>query len=145
MRRAVTTALVGLIHAGCLLTAGFPVASASPADIPPEVPADPDRVVFADNPQILNPHAAVVESWSRIDVGLLLNFVSGARDCFGVHVLVDETPEAVTVDLNGGMPPSSIGRMCIAQAVPGSVEVRLDEPLGDRVVLAVARNLDKPS
>ncbi|MGU3503184.1 hypothetical protein [Mycobacterium sp. C31M] len=116
-----------------------------PAEPPPEVPADPARSVFTDNPQILNPHATLVESWSRDGDGLVVNFASGAPDCFGVHVLVQETPESVTVDLNGGMPPASIGRMCIAQAVPGSVVVPLDGPLGDRQVLAVADALDKPS
>lgn len=125
--------------------AGFPTASAEPAQALPEVPADPGRAVFVDDPQILNPHATTVESWSRSGEGLRVNFASGAPDCFGVHVLVEETPEAVTVDLNGGMPPASIGRMCIALAVPGSVDVPLDRPLGDRVVLAVADSLDKPS
>ena len=143
MRRAVTTALVCLIHASALVAAGFPVASAEPSDQPPEVPTDPERAVFTDNPQILNPHSTLVESWSRDGDGLLVNFASGAPDCFGVHVLVEETAEAVTVDLNGGMPPASIGRMCIAQAVPGSVAVPLEGPLGDRRVVTVADVLDK--
>ncbi|MGW0163263.1 hypothetical protein ACWDUN_28480 [Mycobacterium sp. NPDC003323] len=145
MPRAVTTALVCVIQAGVLVAAGFPTASAEPTDLPPEVPADPSRTVFVDDPQILNPHATHVESWSRSGEGLMVNFASGAPDCFGVHVQVRETPEEVTVDLSGGMPPRSIGRMCIALAVPGSVAVPLQGPLGHRRVVAVAHGLDKPS
>ena len=46
MRLAVTAAL------GCLLLAGAPIAAAEPVN-PPEVPPDPSRTVFVDNPAIV--------------------------------------------------------------------------------------------
>ncbi len=49
------------------------------------------------------------------------------------------------MDLYGGIPPAAIGRMCIALAVPGSVQVPLDAPLGERAVIAVGEPLDKIS
>ncbi len=128
MRLAVTAAL------GCLLLAGAPIAAAEPVN-PPEVPPDPSRTVFVDNPAIVDPHVTRVESWTRSGDGLAVNFTAGTPDCFGVHVTAHETPAAVTVQLRGGTPPESVGRMCIALAVAGTVDVPLQEPLGSRAVL----------
>jgi hypothetical protein len=66
-----------------------------------------------------------------------VNFTAGTPDCFGAHVTAQEADQTVTVDLQGGTPPESVGRMCIALAVRGTVEVPLSAPLGDRKVLAV--------
>lgn len=52
-----------------------------------------------------------------------------------MHVTAHETPEAVTVQLERRTPPESVGRMCIALAVAGTVDVPLREPLGNRAVL----------
>ncbi|GAA2570300.1 hypothetical protein [Mycolicibacterium diernhoferi] len=145
MRRAVTTAHAGLILVGCLLAAGPPSAWADPVAEPPEVQAEPWRTVFVDNPMILNPHQTDVESWSRTEDGLAVNFTAGPADCFGVHVIVTETAEEVLLDLHGGVPPEAIGRMCIALAVPGTVAVTLHEPLGERRVVDAGFTLDKPS
>lgn len=148
MRRAVTTANAGLILVGSLLIAGPPSASAdplpAPVDAPPEVPNSDWRTVFAENPMILNPHVTSVESWTRTDDGLAVNFTGGPAECFGVHATVEETPENVTVNLDSGVPPEAIGRMCITLAVPGTLDVALAEPLGDRVVLTAGTTLDKP-
>jgi hypothetical protein len=114
-----------------------PVVSAEPAIAPPEVPPDPARLVFIDNPSIVDPHPMRVESWSRNGDGLAVNFTAGVPECFGVHADVVETEQTVTVDLRGGAPPESIGRICIALAVFGAVEVPLQSPLGDRQVLSV--------
>jgi len=108
------------------------------------VPADQWRTVFAENPMILNPHVTSVESWTRTGDGLAVNFTGGPAECFGVHATVQETPEDVTVNLDSGVPPEAIGRMCITLAVPGTLDIALDEPLGDRVVLAAGTTLDKP-
>ncbi|BBX33477.1 hypothetical protein MMAG44476_17747 [Mycolicibacterium mageritense DSM 44476 = CIP 104973] len=110
------------------------MAAAEPVN-PPEVPPDPSRTVFVDNPAIVAPHVTRVESWTRSGDGLAVNFTAGTPDCFGVHVTAHETPEAVTVQLRGGTPPESVGRMCIALAVAGTVDVPLREPLGNRAVL----------
>jgi hypothetical protein len=148
MLKAVTTASAGLILVGGLLAAGSPAASADPlvppVEAPPEVPADQWRTVFAENPMILNPHATTVESWSRTGDGLAVNFTAGPAECFGVHATVQETADDVTVNLDGGVPPEAIGRMCITLAVPGTLGIGLTEPLGDRVVLTAGATLDKP-
>ncbi|MGX9788994.1 hypothetical protein [Mycobacterium sp. MMS18-G62] len=125
----------------CLLAAGVvlacaPVASADPAVVaPPEVPPDPSRLVFIDNPAIVDPHPMPVESWSRSGDGLAVDFTSGVPECSGVHVDVEETEQTVTVELQGGAPPESVGRMCIMLAVLGTLEIPLQSPLGERQVL----------
>lgn len=132
MRVVVTTALTGL-----LLVATAQVAAAEPSTaVVPQVPADPARTVFADNPWIVDQHSTKVESWSRDGQGLRINFTAGTPDCFGVHLTTQETPETVMVQLHGGTPPEGLGRMCIALAVDGTMDVPLQGPLGDRVVMA---------
>lgn len=131
MRLAVTAAVAGL-----LLTAPAVPAAAEPITVP-EVPPDPARTAFVDNPSIVAPHLVRIESGTRSGEGLAVNFTAGTPDCFGVHVTAQETDQTVTVDLRGGTPPESVGRMCIALAVRGTVDVPLQAPLGDRKVLAV--------
>ncbi|MCF6390670.1 hypothetical protein L2K20_27200 [Mycobacterium sp. MBM] len=148
MRRGVTAAHCGLILFAALPATVAPPAAADPptpgVDAPPEVPADQWRTVFAENPMILNPHVTTVESWTRTGDGLAVNFTAGPAECFGVHATVEETAEEVTVNLDSGVPPEAIGRMCIALAVPGTLDIALDRPLGDRVVLTAGTTLDKP-
>ncbi|MBU9767232.1 hypothetical protein FR943_25800 [Mycobacterium sp. TNTM28] len=103
----------------------------------PEVPLDPTRTVFVDNPAIVDPHQTRIESFSRDGDGLFVNFTAGTPDCFGVHLITRETPDTVTIELRGGTPPESVGRMCIALAVAGTAEVALQAPLGARPVSAV--------
>ncbi|MCV7065541.1 hypothetical protein H7H51_07170 [Mycolicibacterium farcinogenes] len=101
----------------------------------PDVPPDPARTLFADNPAIVDSHLTEIESFSRVGEGLRVNFTAGTPDCFGVHLTTTETPETVTIDLRGGTPPEAVGRMCIALAVSGTAEVPLQAPLGSRRVL----------
>ncbi len=132
MRQVATAALAGL-----LLLAGCPTAAAEPDVVAvPEVPRDPARTLFVDNPAIVDPHLTSIESFSRDADRLLVNFTAGTPDCFGVHLVTQETADAVTIDLRGGTPPESVGRMCIALAVHGTAEVALQAPLGSRQVLA---------
>lgn len=133
MRVVPTTALAGL-----LLMAGCPTATADPGPVAvPEVAPDPARTLFTDNPAIIDAHMTRIESFSRHQNGLVVNFTAGTPDCFGVHLVTQETADAVTIGLRGGTPPESVGRMCIALAVPGTAEVPLQAPLGSRQVLAV--------
>ncbi len=133
--RAVAT--VGL--AGLLLLAGSPIAAADPTPVAvPEVPTDPARTVFVDNPAIVDPHLTRIESFSRDGDDLLVNFTAGTPDCFGVHLITQETADAVTVELRGGTPPESVGRMCIALAVHGTAQVALQAPLDARQVLTLS-------
>lgn len=124
--------------AGLLLIAGCPTAAADPSPVAvPEVPPDPARTLFVDNPAIVDPHLTEIESFSRDGDVLRVNFTAGTPDCFGVHLTTQETPETVTISLRGGTPPEAVGRMCIALAVNGTAEVDLQAPLGSRQVLAV--------
>ncbi len=121
--------LVGAVVTG-------PLALAQPS-APPEVPPG-GRMVFTDTPVLVDWHPAVIESWSRVagDDAVAVNFTSGTPACSGVHATVEETADAVTVDLQGGTLPEAFGRMCIMLAVFGTLEVPLQAPLGDRRVLS---------
>ncbi|MGV9802913.1 hypothetical protein ACWDTP_33160 [Mycobacterium sp. NPDC003449] len=140
MRVVLTATLTGLLLAATtgLPAAGLPAATADPNSAAvPEVPPDPSRTVFDDNRWIVDQHSTKIESFSRDGQGLRVNFTAGTPDCFGVHLTTQETAETVTVELHGGTPPEAVGRMCIALAVHGTIDVPLQGPLGDRAVLAV--------
>jgi hypothetical protein len=128
---------MAMVSAGVILTAiGGGVASAEPIS-PPEVPVG-ERVVFTDNPALVDARPAAIESWSRAtdENAVAVNFTSGTPACSGVHATVEETADTVTVDLRGGTLPEAVGRMCIMLAVFGTLEVPLQAPLGDRRVLS---------
>ena len=131
MRAAITT----VCAAALLLAAAAPTAAAEPF-APPEAP--PGGVVFTDNPAIVDPHPIRVESWSRAaDANAVaVNFTTGTDTCYGVHATVEETPDTVTVDLQGGTLPESVNRACIMIALFGTLDVSLQAPLGDRRVLS---------
>ncbi len=131
MRTAVALALTALL----VIAPGAPVAAADPT-APPEVP--PGGVVFVDNPAIVDRHPVAVESWSRAgtDNAVNVNFTSGTDTCYGVHATVQETGETVTVELHSGTLPEAVGRPCILIALFGTLEVPLQDPLGDRRVLS---------
>jgi hypothetical protein len=129
--------LIAMASAALVLTAiDGAHAWAEPA-APPEVPAG-GRLVFADNPAIVDPHPMPIESWSRAagDNAVAVHFTSGTPQCNGVHATVAETADTVTVDLQGGTLSEAAGRMCIMLAVFGTVDVPLQAPLGDRRVLS---------
>jgi hypothetical protein len=133
MRTAATAASVGLI----LAAINGPVAWAEPF-APPEVP--PGGVVFTDNPAIVDPHPIRVESWSRVPDAnaVAVNFTTGTDTCYGVHATVEETPDTVTVDLQGGTKTSAVNQACIMIALFGTLDVPLQSPLGDRHVLSAS-------
>lgn len=100
----------------------------------PTAAADP-TTEFTDNPLIVDSHPLPVESWRVVAEDVVtLQFTTGTPECFGVHAIVHETPETVTVELRGGTLPEAVGRACIMIAVFGSLDVQLQEPLGDRHV-----------
>lgn len=134
MRATVAVVLTGLV----LTVTEGPVAQAEPA-APPEVPAG-GRMVFTDDPAIIDSHPATIDSWSRAttDDAVAVNFTSGTPACSGVHATAVETADTVTVDLRGGTLPEAVGRMCIMLAVFGTLEVPLQAPLGNRRVLRVS-------
>lgn len=93
---------------------------------------------FTDNPAIVESHPLPVESWRVVGEDVLaLQFTTGTPECFGVHAIVQETPETVAVQLRGGTLPEAVGRACIMIAVFGSLDVQLQQPLGDREVISL--------
>lgn len=141
--------LRALALVGCMLFTGSAtgalggrLASADPtvtSATPPERPPAPSAVLFADNPSIVNSRAQPFDSWSRLANGdaLALYFTVGSPECSGVHANVSETSETVAVEFRSGTLPEAVGRMCTMIAVFGSVDVPLQNPLGDRQVLSV--------
>ena len=103
----------------------------------PAASADP-TTDFTDNPSIVDSHPMPVESWRVVGEDVLeLQFTAGTPECFGVHAIVHETPETVAVELRGGTLPEAVGRACILIAVFGSLDVQLQQPLGDREVISL--------
>jgi hypothetical protein len=103
----------------------------------PAASADP-VTEFTDNRSIVDSHPLHFESLRVVgEDGLALQFTTGTPECFGVHAIVHETPEAVAVELRGGTLPEAVGRACIMIAVFGSLEVQLQEPLGAREVIGL--------
>jgi hypothetical protein len=93
---------------------------------------------FTNNPSIVDSHPLPVESWRVVGEDVLaLQFTTGTPECFGVHAIVHETPETVTVELRGGTLPEAVGRACIMIAVFGSLDVHLQQPLGERAVISL--------
>ncbi len=138
MRATNLTALAALALAvgvsGPLATAE---ASPSPTHPVPESAADPHRLVFTDEPGVVDTHPLALESWSRTaGDAVTLNFTLGSPRCYGVHATAQETDDVVTVTAVGGTRPDAVGLMCTMEAVSGAVEVPLSAPVGDRQVLA---------
>jgi hypothetical protein len=103
----------------------------------PAASADP-VTEFTDNPSIVDSHPLHFESWRAVGEDVVaLQFTTGTPECFGVHAIVHETPETVAVELRGGTLPEAVGRACIMIAVFGSLNVQLQEPLGDRQVISL--------
>ncbi len=103
----------------------------------PAASADP-VTEFTDNPSIVDSHPLHFESWRVVGADVVaLQFTTGTPECFGVHAIVRETPETVAVELRGGTLPEAVGRACIMIAVFGSLNVQLQEPLGDRQVISL--------
>jgi hypothetical protein len=117
-----------------------PTASVTPTTTTPvEQPFHNSGVAFTDDPSIVNPHPVLVNSWSRLDddEAVRLYVTVGSPDCVGVHATVTEAPDAVTVEVRTGTRPEAVGRMCTMIAMVGTLDVRLQSPLGDRLVLNV--------
>ncbi|MGH3726076.1 MAG: hypothetical protein ACRDUS_18355 [Mycobacterium sp.] len=110
--------------------------TASPSEVPPVG----TPTVFEDNARIVDSRPMRFDAWSRSPDGnaVIVYFTSGTPQCHGVHATVHETDDAVEIALRGGTLPEAVGKMCIMIAVQGSLEVPLENPLGDRHVLSVS-------
>jgi hypothetical protein len=121
-----------------LVSASTVPAASAESYAPPEVPAG--GVAFVDDPNLVNAHPARVEGWSRLPNpdAVAVHFTSGTPECHGAHATAVETPESVTVDLRTGTRPDATNRACIMIALFGTLDVPLQAPLGDRLVLSAA-------
>ncbi len=106
---------------------------------PEQTPSEPG-IVFTDNPLIIDSRTLPFVSWSRPDNGnaLRIFFYVASPDCTGVHATVRETSDSVFVNLRSGTLPGAVGKICTRVVVPGILDVRLRDPLGDRQVLSVS-------
>ncbi|WP_006242406.1 hypothetical protein [Mycolicibacterium tusciae] len=114
-----------------------PAASAETTVLPER--QGPPGVAFVDNPTIVDARPMPAESFSRVpgDHAVAVHFTTGTPECYGVHAVVTETTQAVSVELLSGSRPEAVGRACIMIAVSGTLEVPLGGPLGGRQVLSV--------
>jgi hypothetical protein len=134
-----------LIHgARCASPSPTPV-SAGP-DTPVSTCVDtPGGMPGAPVAQPVEPHPGMADvaprGWDSVDVSadgrtLTIMFVSGVEPCSVLdHVDVRQTPKVVTVTLNEGHDPAAGADVaCPEIGVYKSVQVALDEPLGDREI-----------
>ena len=133
MRTAMT-----LLCTAVLLTAPTVPTASAETSAAPEVP--PGGLEFVDEPSLVNARPNRVEGWSRVDRpdAVAVHFTSGTPECYGAHATATETPEAVIVDLTTGTRADAVDRACIMIALPGTLEVPLEAPLGDRQVLSAS-------
>jgi hypothetical protein len=127
-----------LVLAAVLAVWIAPVASAE-TTVLPDRPGLPG-VAFVDNPAIVDAHPLSAESFSRVsgDDAVAVHFTTGTPECYGVHAIVTETVQTVSVELRSGSLPEAVGRACIMIAVSGTLEVPLQGPLVDRQVVSVS-------
>lgn len=124
-------------------TGAVPTATAQPTTPPVPVAetfAGTPALMFVDEPTITNAHPMQPQAWSRTtdERVVRLHFTTGTPQCYGVSATVEETAEAVTVDLRSGTLPQAADRACIMIAVFGGLDVPLQNPLGSRRVLSVS-------
>jgi hypothetical protein len=114
-------------------------ASAAPvAHAVPRAATADARVAVGDDPLLLNGRPLPVDTWSGDEANdaLSVQFSLASPGCSAVHAEVDETADAVTVELRVGTRPDALRRMCTMIVVPATLVVPLQTPLGTRTVLS---------
>ncbi|WP_280400988.1 hypothetical protein [Nocardia carnea] len=110
-------------------------ATGKPPSTPTEDPAADPGHMFTADPSIVGAHPVPFTSWTRVgDDRIAVHFETGVPECYGVDAAVTETESTVTVELRSGTRADSTDKMCVMMAVFGTLEVRLDAPLGNRQV-----------
>jgi hypothetical protein len=104
----------------------------------PQVATTDARAVVIDDPFLVHGRPLPIDTWSRDKSNgvLSVQFSLASPGCSAVHAAVDETADAVTVELRVGTRPDAIGRMCTMIVVPATLEVALRAPLGTRTALS---------
>lgn len=94
-----------------------------------------------DSPPPVAGTQAIEGYFPRDERTLAINYVTGIPECYGEvgEARVEETADAVIVTLEKSPPKNTRDVVCIDIAVMRSVDVTLESPLGDRVVLDGSR------
>lgn len=132
--------VVAMVVWALLLAVAGPAAAQPPAPVPvPETAPGTPAAMFVDDPSIVHAYPTRPQAWSRVvdERMVRLHFTTGTPECYGVTTTVQETADAVLVDLRTGTLPSALDRACIAIALFGGLDVPLQQPLGARSVLSV--------
>jgi hypothetical protein len=96
-------------------------------------------IVVDDDPNIIDSRSVPFESWSRLESNpdaLRIYFELASPDVTGAHATVVEDLSTVKVTLHMGGKPGA-GTLHTDIVFLAGLDVRLDEPLGDRQVLSV--------
>jgi hypothetical protein len=91
----------------------------------------------ADETDLVGMQAVPFESWSRLDDANAVRIYFGLSGYGRAHVTVHEDSKSVGVELWIGIKPDDVGKIEPHIAWEASLDVRLDQPLGDRQVLSV--------
>ncbi|MEV0945452.1 hypothetical protein [Rhodococcus sp. NPDC049939] len=103
---------------------------------PSEVPDQEFGTVFVPRPDIVQANPTPFESWSRTEGdNIAIHFVTGTPACYGADATVVETDSSVNVSLRTGILPEAADKMCTLVAVFATMEIQLQQPLGDREVI----------
>lgn len=116
-----------------------PSARSEPGDRGLDTPIPVPDLTVTPKPTASAPrHLIGINSYYRYDARhLALNYTNGVPECYGTagEPRVEETPKAVVVTIPRVPPePADENVACIDIAVQLSVDITLEEPLGDRVV-----------
>lgn len=90
-------------------------------------------------PDLISPQPAPISELERLDDRTIaVRYQNGSEPCSLADVTVEETPDTVEVALVTGLHPEAATMTCIALLVNYEIQVTLDEPLGDRELVALS-------
>lgn len=125
-KQAAVLGIVALLLTGCA-PARDPAAQTGNETYGPQVMVPRDDLV--------SPMVPVRwKSWRAVDdTTIEITYFAGPASCQGVHALVEQTPQAVTITLSTGALPGSGD--CMAVALSTVTTITLNEPLAGRQVI----------
>ncbi|WP_299046645.1 hypothetical protein [uncultured Actinomyces sp.] len=124
-RQAAVLGVVALLLTGCA-HASDPAAQTGNGTYGPQVMVPRDDLV--------SPVPVRWKSWRAVDdTTIEVTYFAGPASCQGVHALVEQTPQAVTITLSTGALPGSGD--CMAVALSTITTITLNEPLAGRQVI----------
>lgn len=122
-----------------------PYSGSEPGNPGPDGPVPLPDMTTTPEPGVSAPrHLIAVNSYYRYDARhLALNYTNGVPECYGSagDVRVEESSSTVTVTIPRVPPSAKDDEVeCIEIAMLLTLDITLDEPLGDRVVLDGSRD-----